>query len=113
MKYNENEFWRQGGKGETKTSMALTSALFVHGKGFALKITRAEKVWLGLAVAFYVLYNIPFMPSYGDALGCILHGVATVLPLWIVVYVGFFKINRRYRLKGAAKGEGFDRQGGE
>lgn len=63
---------------------------------------------------FYVLYNLPFVPAYGDAVGCIVHGVATVLPLWIIIYVGFFKINRMYRLKSEAKGGGDGaEQGGE
>lgn len=81
-----------------------------------MKITRAEKVWLGLVVLFYVLYNLPFVPPYGDAVGTIIHGIATIVPLWIIIYVGFFKINRMYRPKDSFEIEGekqTEQQGGE
>lgn len=75
-----------------------------------MKVSRAEKIWLGLAVLFYALYNIPFFPSYGDSTALIIHGALTVIPLWIVVYAGYSIVCRKYKLKGAAKGEN---QGGE
>lgn len=64
-----------------------------------MKITKAEKIWLFLTVLFYVLYNIPCIPAYLDAKGLLIHGALTVVPLWICVYVGLFKVLRKYRLK--------------
>ena len=64
-----------------------------------MKITKAEKIWLFLTVLFYVLYNIPGIPAYLDARGLLIHGALTVVPLWICVYVGLFKVLRKYRLK--------------
>lgn len=64
-----------------------------------MKITKVEKIWLSLTVVFFVLYNLPCIPGYGDARGLILHALLTVLPLWICIYVGLFKIMKTYRLK--------------
>lgn len=64
-----------------------------------MKITKAEKIWLFLTVLFYVLYNIPGIPAYLDSKGLLIHGALTVIPLWICVYVGLFKVLRKYRLK--------------
>lgn len=64
-----------------------------------MKITKAERIWLFLTVLFYVLYNIPGVPAYLDAKGLLIHGALTVIPLWICVYVGLFKVLRKYRLK--------------
>ena len=64
-----------------------------------MKITKAEKIWLALTVLFYVLYNLPGIPGYYDAKGLIVHTLLTVVPLWICVYVGLFKVLRKYRLK--------------
>ena len=64
-----------------------------------MKITKAEKIWLFLTVLFYVLYNIPGIPAYLDSRGLLIHGALTVIPLWICVYVGLFKVLRKYRLK--------------
>ncbi|MBR3867336.1 MAG: hypothetical protein IKM54_06055 [Butyricicoccus sp.] len=64
-----------------------------------MKLTKTEKVWLFLTVLFYVLYNIPGIPGYYDVRGLIIHGLLTVLPLWVCVYVGLFKVLRKYRLK--------------
>ena len=64
-----------------------------------MKITKTEKIWLALTVIFYVLYNFPGIPGYYDAKGLIVHALLTVLPLWIVVYVGLIRVLRKYRLK--------------
>lgn len=64
-----------------------------------MKITKTEKIWLGLTVLFYVLYNLPGVPGYNNAHGLIIHALLTVVPLWICVYVGLFKVLRKYRLK--------------
>lgn len=64
-----------------------------------MKITKTEKIWLALTVLFFALYNLPGVPGYNDAKGLIIHGLLTVVPLWICVYVGLFKVLRKYRLK--------------
>ncbi|SDE04980.1 hypothetical protein [Sporomusa acidovorans] len=58
-----------------------------------------EKWWLGLTILFYVLYNLPGVPVYGDANAALWHGALTVLPLWVVVYGGLFILNKQRRLK--------------
>jgi amino acid permease len=60
---------------------------------------KTEKWWLGLIVLFYVLYNLPGVPKYGDPHAAILHGVLTVLPIWIVCYAGLIILNKQRRLK--------------
>lgn len=64
-----------------------------------MKVTKTEKIWLGLTVLFFSLYNLPGVPAYGDARGLLVHALLTVLPLWICVYAGLFKVLRRYKLK--------------
>lgn len=64
-----------------------------------MKLTRTEIVWLALTLLFFVLYNLPGLPAYGDARGLIVHALATVVPLWICVYWGLFRIFRKFRLK--------------
>lgn len=57
-----------------------------------MKFTKAEKVWLITVILFYVLYNLPFVPAYDSAIGTLIHGLLTLIPLWISVYVGLFKV---------------------
>ena len=64
-----------------------------------IKITKTEKRWLIAVILFYACYNLPFFPVYGDAEMTIIHAIATLIPLWISVYVGFFKICKIYKLK--------------
>lgn len=59
-----------------------------------MKLTRAEKIWLTMIVIFYILYNLPFFPKYYMAKATILHMVITIIPLWIAIYIGFFKVCR-------------------
>lgn len=64
-----------------------------------MKISKTEKIWL-LAVFFlYSAYNIPGLPCLGDAKGLLIHGALTIVPLWIVVYVGMRAVNKVYQLK--------------
>lgn len=60
---------------------------------------KTEKWWLGLTVLFYALYNIPGFPPYGDPVTAIWHGVFTVIPLWIVIYWGLFKVIKQRPLR--------------
>lgn len=64
-----------------------------------MKLTKTEKAWLTAVVILYVLYNLPGFPPYGNAKAAIIHGIVTLIPLWISVYIGFFKICKIYRLK--------------
>jgi hypothetical protein len=55
---------------------------------------------LGFVILFFVLYNLPGVPHLGDPHATIIHGALTILPLWIVVYVGMIKLNRQRKLTG-------------
>ncbi len=68
-----------------------------------MKITKTEKIWLIVVLFFFLCYNLPFFPAYGQAKATLLHGLFTLLPLWICVYVGFIKICRKHRLKDSKK----------
>ena len=60
---------------------------------------KTEKWWLLLVVLFYLLYNLPYVPSYEDPIGALWHGALSLIPLWITVYVGFFRLNSQVKLK--------------
>ena len=64
-----------------------------------MKITKTEKIWLAVVIIFYVCYNLPFVPEYNNAPAAIIHGMITLIPLWIAIYVGLFKVCRIYKLK--------------
>lgn len=59
-----------------------------------MKLTKAEKIWLAAVVIFYFLYNLPFFPKYYMPKAAIVHMVVTIIPLWVAIYIGFFKICR-------------------
>lgn len=61
-----------------------------------MKFTKAEKVWLIVVVLFYVLYNLPMVPSYDSPAGTLVHALLTLVPLWVSVYIGLFKVARTY-----------------
>ena len=64
---------------------------------------KTEKWWLGLAILFFALYNIPGFPPYGDPIIAIWHGVFTIIPLWIVTYWGLFKLIKQRPLRDLSK----------
>ena len=64
-----------------------------------MKITKTEKIWLALTVLFCVLYNLPGVPPYGQAVPTIVHGLLTVLPLWVIVYIGLARVYKIYTLR--------------
>ena len=68
-----------------------------------MKLSKAEKYWLATSAAFFILYNLPGVPAFGDARGLLLHGLFTVVPLWIVTYLGMFAISRKRSLKKRKK----------
>lgn len=63
-----------------------------------MKITKTEKIWLLVVTLFYLAYNIPGLPAYGNAVGTILHGAICVIGIWTAVYVGLHKVNGIYEL---------------
>lgn len=64
-----------------------------------MRITKTEKIWLASVVLFYVLFNLPFVPPYDNPVATLVHAAATIVPLWILVYVGLAKVYRVYRLR--------------
>lgn len=64
-----------------------------------MKFTKTEKIWLGVVIAFFVLYNLPFVPRYNHPAATIIHALITLIPLWIAVYVGLVKVCRIYHLR--------------
>lgn len=70
-----------------------------------MKVTRTEKRWLLATLLFFFLYNLPYVPAYGDAKGLILHALLTVLPLWVCVYIGLFRVFHESKLKKVHKGQ--------
>ncbi len=64
-----------------------------------MKVTKTEKIWLAVVVVFYLLYNLPGVPPYGQAIPTIIHGVLTVVPIWIIVYIGLARVYKIYKLR--------------
>ena len=64
-----------------------------------MKITKAEKIWLTVVVILYCLYNFPGIPAFGDEQGLIIHGLLTVVPLWIATYAGMYIITKKNKLR--------------
>ena len=72
-----------------------------------------EKWWLALVIILYSLYNIPGLPEYGDRIGALWHAAFTIIPLWVVIYVGLIKLNRQRKLDYSAIAREFDEEGEE
>jgi len=51
----------------------------------------SEYWWLGLVVLFYILYNLPGVPKYGDVGGALRHALLTLVPLWVIIYFGLIR----------------------
>ncbi len=71
-----------------------------------MKTTKSERLWLIATAIFYILYNIPGVPAMGDAQGMLVHGVLTVVPLWILAYAGMNRVYKVYKLKEQNKDKG-------
>jgi len=67
-----------------------------------MKLTRTEKIWLAVVTILYILYNIPGIPPYGEAIPTFIHGALTVIPLWIAVYIGLSRVYKIYQLNDDA-----------
>lgn len=68
-----------------------------------MKITKTEKLWLFFTVLFFALYNLPFVPAYGDERGMLLHAALTLFPLWLSIYIGLARVFRIYRVRNDGK----------
>jgi len=64
-----------------------------------LKISKNERIWLIVVVVLYILYNFPGFPAYGQPVATVVHGVITVVAIWIAVYIGLGKVYKEYPLK--------------
>ena len=64
-----------------------------------MKLTKTEKIWIIVVAAFFILYNIPGVPPYGEPIPTFIHALLTVLPLWISVYIGLAKVYKIYKLR--------------
>lgn len=60
---------------------------------------RTEKWWLGSVILFYVLYNLPGVPNYHDPKATLIHGALTIIPLWIVTFIGMSVVHKQRKLK--------------
>lgn len=67
-----------------------------------MKVTKTEKIWLILTVVFYILYNLPGVPPYNQAIPTLIHALLTVVPIWVITYVGLAKVYRIYKLRDDA-----------
>lgn len=70
-----------------------------------MKLLKAEKIWLAICLLGYIFYNIPGFPKYGDAKTAIIHGVISLVWVWVANYLGVFIINRIYRLRNPDEAE--------
>lgn len=64
-----------------------------------MKIGRTEKLWLAAVFFFWVFYNFPGFPAYGDIKGCIIHGIISFVGTFLSVFVGCKLTEREYPLK--------------
>ena len=68
-----------------------------------MKITKTEKIWIALTVIFYVIYNMPGLPKYGDQVGAMVHGVILLAAMWLTVFIGTKMVYKIYPLKEEQK----------
>lgn len=64
-----------------------------------MKLTKTEKIWMLVTLVFYIIYNLPGVPPYGEAVPTLVHAALTVIPLWIVVYIGLSRVYKIYKLR--------------
>ena len=69
-----------------------------------MKITKPEKRWLAAVILFFGLYNLPFVPGYGDPEGALIHAALTLVPRWVCIYAGLRKVFRIYRIRDRKEG---------
>ena len=64
-----------------------------------MKVTKKEIIWLCLSLLFLVLYYMPGLPAYLDSKGLLIHGVLTLIPFFLVSWIGNAMINKLYKLR--------------
>ena len=64
-----------------------------------MKMSKLEKIWLGLSLLFLVLFYFPGLPPYLDSKGLLIHGALTLIPFFLVSTIGNSLVNKRYKLK--------------
>ena len=79
--------------------------MFVKERRRKMKLKKCEIVWLILSVIFYVCFNLPGVPPYGDKVGTMIHAACTVVPLWVISYIGMAAVFRNYPLNSDAENE--------
>ncbi|MDO4975898.1 MAG: hypothetical protein Q4E53_01435 [Eubacteriales bacterium] len=67
------------------------------------KRKKVERIWLCSVIFFYICYNLPMIPKYGQQFPMLLHSLLTLVPLWISVYVGLICVCRLYPLRKKEK----------
>lgn len=73
-----------------------------------MKVTKTEKIWLLIVTVLYLLYNLPGVPAYNEAVPTLVHGALTVIPIWVVIYVGMAKVYKIYKLRDEDEEESED-----
>ena len=53
-----------------------------------MKIGRTEKCWLAAVFFFWVFYNFPGFPAYGNETACIVHGLISFIGTVLSEYIG-------------------------
>ena len=71
-----------------------------------MKITKKEKWWLGISLLFLALYYMPGLPPYLDSRGLLIHAALTLIPFFLVSWIGNAMINKNYKLKDNDKERG-------
>ena len=78
-----------------------------------MKFKRAEIIWLIAGILAYLFFNIPGVPAYNDFMGSIIHNCVGFALIWIVSYIGFFKVNKIYRARKKPEDETSDEKSDE
>lgn len=63
-----------------------------------MKIGRTEKCWLAAVFFFWVFYNFPGFPAYGNETACIVHGLISFIGTVLSVYIGCKLTEKEYPL---------------
>ncbi len=67
-----------------------------------MKLNRQEKIWLLLIIGIYIIYWLPFTPSYNNEAGAIIHDLVCLIPMWIIVYTGLIKMCKSQKAKNVS-----------
>ena len=62
-----------------------------------MKLLKIEKWWLIIGIGLYILYNIPGLPVYGDAVGAIIWNIVFFAAMWATNYLFNAKISKIFK----------------